>query len=445
MPFTMAQFFRVFLSYNEAVWPFQLVLAAFGLVAIGLLFVHRPSAGRVTSAILAFLWAWMAIVYHFLFFSRINPAAWAFGALFLVEAALFLWLGVIGGKFRFRVRADARTWAGALLLLYALVLYPLLGALLGERYLASPTFGLPCPTVIFTFGLLLFLAEPFPRLILAVPILWAAVGSFGAFQLGVPQDLGLLVAGLVGLVLAFAPRLSFWGRWVVANAAGELIGLGTVALAGWMLVSFSGTEETLLQHTLFALVMILLGACEGAVVGAAQAWVLVPRFPGLRKGEWVRATALGALVAWSLGMLPSTLMAAGAETSGQTPPEPGAAAVYGFAALLGAVAGLILALFQWRVLRRRLSGAGGWLAANAAAWALGMPLVFLGADLASRGGPIPVVAGILAATLLATGSVVGAIHGLWLVWRLDGQSVGSQPRWLSFTPGIARSLRRAPR
>lgn len=74
------------------------------------------------------------------------------------------------------------------------------------------------------------------------------------------------------------------------------------------------------------------------------------------------------------------------------------------------------------MLRRHLSGAAGWLAANAAAWALGMPLVFLGADLASRGGPIPVVAGILAATLLATGSVVGAVHGLWLVWKLGGPS-----------------------
>ena len=55
-------------------------------------------------------------------------------------------------------------------------------------------------------------------------------------------------------------------------------------------------------------------------------------------------------------------MAAAAESPGQPPPEPGDAMVYGFAALLGAVAGLILAFFQWRVLRRHLSGAGGWLA-----------------------------------------------------------------------------------
>lgn len=213
MPFTTAQFFGIFRDYNEAVWPFQLVLAALGLVAVGLLFVHRPFAGRLISAMLAGLWAWMAIAYHFLFFSRINLAAWAFGALFLVEAALFLWLGVIRGKLRTSMLVDARSRVGALLLLYAMVVYPLLGALFGHVYMESPTFGLPCPTTIFTFGLLLFLLEPFPRLILAVPILWAGVGSLAAFRLEVPQDLGLLVAGLVGLVLAFAPRLTFWGRW----------------------------------------------------------------------------------------------------------------------------------------------------------------------------------------------------------------------------------------
>lgn len=74
----------------------------------------------------------------------------------------------------------------ALGLLDAMVVYPLLGALFGHAYMESPTFGLPCPTTIFTFGLLMFLVEPFPRLIFAVPILWAAVGSLAAFRLGVP-------------------------------------------------------------------------------------------------------------------------------------------------------------------------------------------------------------------------------------------------------------------
>jgi hypothetical protein len=211
---------------------------------------------------------------------------------------------------------------------------------------------------------------------------------------------------------------ALWGRWVLANAGGELAGLGTVALTAWTFLSAMGGEQTLLQHILFALVMIAAGAFEGAVVGAAQAWVLGPRLPGMPAWEWVRATVLGSFLAWILGMLPSTLMAALAESSGVEPTEPGAAAGYGLAALLGLVAGVILSFFQWRVLRHHLAGAGGWLAANAVAWALGMPLVFLGADLASRAGTIPAAVITAAITLLATGSVVGAVHGLWLVGKL---------------------------
>lgn len=36
---------------------------------------------------------------------------------------------------------------------------------------------------------------------------------------------------------------------------------------------------------------------------------------------WVLATAVGALVAWTLGMLPGTLMSAGSETGGAARPS----------------------------------------------------------------------------------------------------------------------------
>jgi hypothetical protein len=219
MPFTVEQFFAVFRDYNEAVWPAQVALVALGLAAVVLLFNQRSATGRLISAILAALWTWMAVAYHLLYFVRINPMAWAFGALFLFEAVLFLWAGVIQGKLRFVVLADPRSWIGGLLLLYALVIYPLLGALLGHAYIESPTFGLPCPTTIFTLGLLLFLLEPFPRLILAVPVVWAGVGTLAAFHLGVPQDFGLLAAGLAGLGLSFAPH---------RRAAGESLAVGSL-------------------------------------------------------------------------------------------------------------------------------------------------------------------------------------------------------------------------
>jgi hypothetical protein len=64
-----------------------------------------------------------------------------------------------------------------------------------------PTFGLPCPTTIFTIGVLAFLKRPHPRSVFIVPVLWCVVGATAAFVLGVTQDLALIVAGTVGIIL----------------------------------------------------------------------------------------------------------------------------------------------------------------------------------------------------------------------------------------------------
>ena len=147
----------------------------------------------------------MAVAYHFAFFAVINPAAWVFGAFFLANALWFAWTGVIRNKLQFSVHTGIRAWLGGLLIAFSLVIYPLIGFLSGHRYPAMPTFGLPCPTTIFTLGILMFAVMPIPRSVFIVPVLWSAIGSFAAFQLGVPQDYGLLIAGLIGLIVAISP------------------------------------------------------------------------------------------------------------------------------------------------------------------------------------------------------------------------------------------------
>jgi uncharacterized protein DUF6064 len=205
LPFTPQQFFAVFARYNEVVWPMQIVLNAAALLCIGLLF--RPSvwASRTSYLILSLLWAWMAIAYHFAFFSSINPAAWVFGAIFLLGSIAFAWTGVARAGVSFRPVPGTRAIVGATLIAFALVLYPVIGYSVGHRYPSAPTFGLPCPTTIFTLGLLLFSVKPVARWVFGVPLLWAAVGSLAPFQLGATEDLGLLVAGIVTIaVLGFS-------------------------------------------------------------------------------------------------------------------------------------------------------------------------------------------------------------------------------------------------
>ena len=198
LPFTPEQFFGVFARYNEGVWPMQAVLIGIAIACVALLYSGRDWSSRQIAKLLAVLWAWMALVYHFQYFTRINAAAWAFGTVFMLGAFAFVWYGIVKKRLVFRPVGGGRGAAGAVLMAFALVVYPAIGYWLGHRYPATPTFGLPCPTTIFTLGLLLFAHRP-PRLVYLVPLLWAAVGSAAAFQLGVYEDLALLVSGIVAL------------------------------------------------------------------------------------------------------------------------------------------------------------------------------------------------------------------------------------------------------
>lgn len=97
---------------------------------------------------------------------------------------------------------------GLALAAIALVVYPLWSWYAGHGFPFLPTFGLPCPTTIYTIGLLAFLVRPYPRSPFVVPLLWCLVGAQAAFLLGVPQDMGLIAAGVVGVVLLLRSKPS---------------------------------------------------------------------------------------------------------------------------------------------------------------------------------------------------------------------------------------------
>jgi hypothetical protein len=210
-------------------------------------------------------------------------------------------------------------------------------------------------------------------------------------------------------------------RWVLANSLGELAGLGGVALLAAALVpavqrSLPGSVAAPLAT---AAVMVALGSLEGAVVGSAQAWALVGT--GIPTRQWIQATVFGAVLAWALGMAPSTVLALagppGGAPSGAGPSPPVRLLL---AAGLGLVAGPILAGLQLGVLRGHATRAWRWLLANSLGWGLGMPLVFLAVrNLALHGVTPPSVARSAGALALA-GGVVGLVEGVFLVRLLPG-------------------------
>jgi len=211
LPFTSEQFFGVFRAYNEAVWPAQVVLLALAVAALIIVAIQRPWSGRAVSALLAVLWAWLALAYHVAFFASINPLAYVFAAVSGAGALAFVWHGVVKRRLHFRLARNPRVAFGVLLVVFALIIYPAWSVYAGHNYPAMPTFGLPCPTTLFSMGMLAFLVPPYPRNVLVVPVVWCLVGAQAAFLLGVQQDLGLLVAAALGAFLiarASAPAAS---------------------------------------------------------------------------------------------------------------------------------------------------------------------------------------------------------------------------------------------
>ncbi len=205
--FTRSEFLDVFVAYNNAIWPFQIIAAILGTLAIVLALWGPRGSNRSVSAILFFFWLTMAVGYHWLFFSEINAAAYLFGALFLLAAATFFLEGVLRDRIHFTLKSGIRGWSATALIAYSFIIYPLLGLLVTHPYPQTPLFGVaPCPTTIFTLGFLLLTRYPRPLLLAVVPLLWSLVGGSAAFLLNVPQDLGLVTAAALWLAV------SFWRR-----------------------------------------------------------------------------------------------------------------------------------------------------------------------------------------------------------------------------------------
>lgn len=202
LPFTESAFLDLFGNYNQALWP---VVATAWLVSLVLVVRvwRNPGAGGSVLMLLAVHWLWSGVVYHWLYFRNINPAAVVFAVLFVAQGGLFAWAARSQGA-RFHFDRSLRANLGLALVGYGF-LYPFLGLLFGLDYPRLPLFAVPCPTTLITAGLLLA-SSRLPRVVYLVPVLWTAIGGSAAVLLGIHADLVLLVAGALLALAAVAPR-----------------------------------------------------------------------------------------------------------------------------------------------------------------------------------------------------------------------------------------------
>jgi NAD(P)-dependent dehydrogenase (short-subunit alcohol dehydrogenase family) len=202
--------------------------------------------------------------------------------------------------------------------------------------------------------------------------------------------------------------MSFYGRWIVACAAGELVGIGAATAVALTISELIGEPQSPGSRFLTLGAFAAVGAIEGAALAGFQWRVLRTRLPRLRRGEWIGVTVAIAVAGWIAGMAPSLFI--NHETTPQK--EPGLALVLLLAAAAGAGAGLCFGCAQWFILRRHAERAGRWIWIHIPAWALAMSAIFLGASLPSAGASRAFIALAGTAGGIGGGLLLGAITGL---------------------------------
>jgi hypothetical protein len=208
--FSPRTYYRMLEHYNRAWWPAQLLTVGLGLAILALVAWPTKWQGRIISAILALVWAWVSWAFLWKRYASINWAATYVVPVFALESLLLVWIGVLDGRLTYRVRRNVAGIFGIALFVFSLTFYPMLAPVAGRPWQQAELFGLaPDPTVLATAGLLLLVEGRVRWALLAVPVLWCLTSGATLRAMGSPESLVLFPATFFLILAAAFPQL----RW----------------------------------------------------------------------------------------------------------------------------------------------------------------------------------------------------------------------------------------
>ena len=196
----LEEFLAVLERYNLTIWPLQIITFLLGIIALFFSLRRKKYSDQIILAILSFYWLWNGIVFCPFYWAPIYKYAYLFGVFCIIQGLLFL-IGVFRPNISFGHYNNLHSIIGILFIIYAMVGYQISGYFLGHIYPKYFPFGLvPCPTTVYTFGIFLITSKKFPKYYLIVPLI-VAIAGFLAVYIGVLEDIGLIIAGLIGTYL----------------------------------------------------------------------------------------------------------------------------------------------------------------------------------------------------------------------------------------------------
>ena len=200
LSFNIDEFLNLLETYNLKIWPLQIIAFIIGFIAVIFAFKKTQFSSKVILACLSLFWIWNGVVFCLLFWATIYKLAYIFAIFCFLQGILFI-LALFRSDFEIHFRPGLRSIIGIVFIVYAIIGYQVFGYFIGHDYPQFFPFGLvPCPTTIFTFGLFLMTERKFSRFYLIIPIIVAS-GGFMVVPQGILEDIGLILAGIIGTYL----------------------------------------------------------------------------------------------------------------------------------------------------------------------------------------------------------------------------------------------------
>jgi hypothetical protein len=204
--FSPRVYYRLFELHNQALWPLQIAALALGLLVLVLL-AGRPSvARRIVPAVLAAAWLWIGWSFFWRSYATINWASPYVAPVFVLQAALLMWLARPRGSIDLTGAIGGMRIAALALLGCSVLLYPLAAiGMEGRSWRSAELFGIaPDPTALATLAAAALARGRARWEVSIVPALWCAFSGATLWAIGAEEAWLPPLGAVLALSLATA-------------------------------------------------------------------------------------------------------------------------------------------------------------------------------------------------------------------------------------------------